>query len=158
MTLCMNRPTPQLPFLPPIHTHTTNYQQNSLPDRELNSGVAEIIKYGLIRDPELFAWLEANIEKVRALELELGWGASIMIIPPDPSPAMYVRTGQESKKRSHRPPTSTSSFPPFLKQVINRDPAALAFAIKRSCENKVRARPAVVLMYLFAYIPTNSPI
>ncbi len=41
-------------------------RQNSLPDRELNSGVAEIIKYGLIRDPELFAWLEANIEKVRA--------------------------------------------------------------------------------------------
>ena len=38
--------------------------QNSLPDRELNSGVAEIIKYGLIRDPELFTWLEANVEKV----------------------------------------------------------------------------------------------
>jgi 3-dehydroquinate synthase len=37
---------------------------NSLPDRELQSGVAEIIKYGLIRDKEFFEWLEANMEKL----------------------------------------------------------------------------------------------
>ena len=36
----------------------------SLPERELSSGLAEIIKYGLIRDPELFAWLEHNVEKL----------------------------------------------------------------------------------------------
>lgn len=59
--------------------------QRTLPDRELSSGIAEIIKYGLIRDPELFEWLEEHVE-----------------------------------------------------EIVARDPAALAFAIKRSCENKVR--------------------
>lgn len=32
-----------------------------LPDRELASGISEIIKYGLIRDADLFAWLEENM-------------------------------------------------------------------------------------------------
>merc|ERR1712176_1668418 len=36
----------------------------SLPDRELQSGIAEIIKYGLIRDRELFEWLEENMDKL----------------------------------------------------------------------------------------------
>ena len=36
----------------------------SLPDRELQSGVSEIIKYGLIRDADLFVWLEANMESL----------------------------------------------------------------------------------------------
>ncbi len=35
---------------------------STLPDRELSAGLAEVIKYGLIRDPEFFAWLEQNIE------------------------------------------------------------------------------------------------
>lgn len=56
---------------------------NTLPDREMASGLAEVIKYGLIRDAEFFEWQEKNIEALLA-----------------------------------------------------RDPAALAFAIKRSCENK----------------------
>lgn len=34
---------------------------NTLPDRELRAGIAEVIKYGLIRDPEFFDWLEQNI-------------------------------------------------------------------------------------------------
>jgi 3-dehydroquinate synthase len=34
---------------------------NTLPDRELSAGLAEVIKYGLIRDPDFFAWLETNI-------------------------------------------------------------------------------------------------
>ena len=37
---------------------------NSLPDRELASGISEIIKYGLIRDADLFVWLEENIDKL----------------------------------------------------------------------------------------------
>jgi 3-dehydroquinate synthase len=57
----------------------------SLPDRELCSGIAEIIKYGLIRDAEFFAWQEENMERL-----------------------------------------------------VARDPEALSYAIKRSCENKVR--------------------
>ncbi|KAL1217070.1 3-dehydroquinate synthase [Cardamine amara subsp. amara] len=56
---------------------------NTLPDREMASGLAEVIKYGLIRDTEFFEWQEKNIEALLA-----------------------------------------------------RDPAALAYAIKRSCENK----------------------
>jgi 3-dehydroquinate synthase len=38
----------------------------TLPDRELSAGLAEVIKYGLIRDPEFFAWLEANLDKLLA--------------------------------------------------------------------------------------------
>ena len=56
---------------------------NTLPDRELRAGLAEVIKYGLIRDPEFFAWLEHNVDRILA-----------------------------------------------------RDPQALAYAIKRSCEVK----------------------
>lgn len=39
---------------------------DTLPDRELKAGLAEVIKYGLIRDPEFFAWLEANLERLLA--------------------------------------------------------------------------------------------
>ncbi|KAK2656961.1 hypothetical protein Ddye_010013 [Dipteronia dyeriana] len=56
---------------------------NTLPDRELASGLAEVVKYGLIRDAEFFEWQEKNMAKLMA-----------------------------------------------------RDPSALAYAIKRSCENK----------------------
>lgn len=55
----------------------------TLPDRELKAGLAEVIKYGLIRDLPFLAWLEANM------------------------PALLAR-----------------------------EPAALAEAIRRSCENK----------------------
>ena len=56
---------------------------HTLPQRELSAGLAEIIKYGLIRDLPFLEWLEANMPKLLA-----------------------------------------------------RDPAALAYAIYRSCENK----------------------
>ncbi|MDO9371027.1 MAG: 3-dehydroquinate synthase [Gammaproteobacteria bacterium] len=39
---------------------------NTLPERELGAGIAEVIKYGLIRDAEFFVWLEKNIEALRA--------------------------------------------------------------------------------------------
>ncbi|ONM61275.1 3-dehydroquinate synthase chloroplastic [Zea mays] len=56
---------------------------NTLPDRELASGIAEVVKYGLIRDAPFFEWQEKNMPKLLA-----------------------------------------------------REPNALAYAIKRSCENK----------------------
>jgi len=56
---------------------------NTLPDRELSAGLAEVIKYGLIRDLPFLEWLEANMD-----------------------------------------------------QLLARDPAALAYAIHRSCQNK----------------------
>jgi 3-dehydroquinate synthase len=40
----------------------------TLPDRELSAGLAEVIKYGLIRDTALFSWLEINIEQLLARE------------------------------------------------------------------------------------------
>lgn len=58
---------------------------NTLDDRELSAGIAEIIKYGLIRDTEFFSWLENNIQKL-----------------------------------------------------VGRDPASLAYAVYRSCENKAQ--------------------
>jgi 3-dehydroquinate synthase len=39
---------------------------STLPDRELRAGLAEIIKVGLIRDPDFFAWLEASIDDLLA--------------------------------------------------------------------------------------------
>ena len=36
----------------------------TLPDRELASGVSEIVKYGLIRDAKFFEWLEGNVDKM----------------------------------------------------------------------------------------------
>jgi 3-dehydroquinate synthase len=36
----------------------------TLDDRELRAGVAEVIKYGLIRDRTFFEWLEAHIDEV----------------------------------------------------------------------------------------------
>jgi 3-dehydroquinate synthase len=56
---------------------------NTLPDRELSAGLAEVIKYGLIRDLPFFEWLEAHMDAL-----------------------------------------------------LNREPAALAEAILRSCRNK----------------------
>ncbi len=56
---------------------------NTLDERQFKSGIAEVIKYGLINDLEFFNWLEANIENL-----------------------------------------------------LQRDPLALAYAIKRSCSDK----------------------
>lgn len=43
---------------------------STLPDRELSAGLAEIIKYGLICDPEFYQWLQGNIEKLMARNAE----------------------------------------------------------------------------------------
>jgi 3-dehydroquinate synthase len=56
---------------------------NTLDERQLSAGIAEVIKYGLINDADFFEWLEVNIDALLA-----------------------------------------------------RDPAALAYAIERSCYDK----------------------
>ena len=38
----------------------------TLPERELRSGLAEVIKHGLVRDAVFFTWLEGNIERLLA--------------------------------------------------------------------------------------------
>lgn len=39
---------------------------STLPDRELAAGMAEVIKYGLIRDTSFLVWLEANMDRLMA--------------------------------------------------------------------------------------------
>ncbi|MGA7981698.1 MAG: 3-dehydroquinate synthase [Chromatiaceae bacterium] len=34
----------------------------TLPDRELSAGIAEVVKYGLIRDRDFFGWLETSMD------------------------------------------------------------------------------------------------
>lgn len=43
---------------------------STLDDRQLSAGIAEVIKYGLIRDPEFFHWLEDNIDSLLARDSE----------------------------------------------------------------------------------------
>ncbi len=38
----------------------------TLPERELRAGLAEVVKYGLIRDPQFFAWLEEHADRLLA--------------------------------------------------------------------------------------------
>ena len=40
----------------------------TLPARELSAGIAEVIKYGLIRDADFFDWLETNMSALMALD------------------------------------------------------------------------------------------
>ena len=37
---------------------------DTLPERELRAGIAEIIKYGLIRDPGFLEWIEQNMARL----------------------------------------------------------------------------------------------
>lgn len=43
---------------------------NTLADRELSAGLAEVIKYGLIRDVSFLTWLDKNIEKLLARDAQ----------------------------------------------------------------------------------------
>ncbi len=38
----------------------------SLPTREFNAGMAEVIKYGILGDYHFFSWLEDNLEKIKS--------------------------------------------------------------------------------------------
>lgn len=44
---------------------------DTLPERELRAGIAEIIKYGLIRDPDFLEWIERNITGLLARDSEV---------------------------------------------------------------------------------------
>lgn len=43
---------------------------DTLPDRELRAGLAEVIKYGIIRDPDLFRRLERDLERLLRRETD----------------------------------------------------------------------------------------
>jgi 3-dehydroquinate synthase len=42
---------------------------STLPSREFSAGMAEVIKYGVIYDPEFFRWLEENQQAIKQQEL-----------------------------------------------------------------------------------------
>ncbi|MGE3920877.1 MAG: 3-dehydroquinate synthase [Gammaproteobacteria bacterium] len=57
---------------------------STLPEREYISGLAEVIKYGLISDEKLFTWLEKNIDAILARDNEtlmkmISWSAQIKL-------------------------------------------------------------------------------
>ena len=43
---------------------------DTLPDKELSAGLAEVIKYGLIRDLPFLEWLEQNMDRLMARDAE----------------------------------------------------------------------------------------
>ena len=43
----------------------------SLPQREFNSGMSEIIKHGLIKDFDYYLWLNNNLESIMSLEYDI---------------------------------------------------------------------------------------
>jgi 3-dehydroquinate synthase len=53
-------------FYQPIAVIADTDTLDSLPERELRAGLAEIIKYGCVWDGQLFDWLEQNLEKLAA--------------------------------------------------------------------------------------------
>ena len=55
-------------FHQPIRVIADTATLSSLPRRELQAGIAEVIKYGMICDADFFAWLEAHMSAVMALE------------------------------------------------------------------------------------------
>jgi 3-dehydroquinate synthase len=55
-------------FHQPIAVLADTGTLHSLPPRELSAGLAEVVKYGVIVDAAFFAWLEAHVDDLRALD------------------------------------------------------------------------------------------
>jgi 3-dehydroquinate synthase len=52
-------------FYQPLAVIIDSGTLSTLPDREYASGLAEVVKYGAIRSPELFAWIESHVDLLR---------------------------------------------------------------------------------------------
>lgn len=57
-------------FYQPVTVMIDTLTLNTLPKREVNAGLAEVIKYGAILDNEFFEWLEKNIDDLVSLKQE----------------------------------------------------------------------------------------
>jgi len=57
-------------FHQPIAVFADTDALRTLPPRELSSGLAEVIKYGLIEDGAFFCWLEEHMQALRQLDAE----------------------------------------------------------------------------------------
>jgi len=55
-------------FYQPSYVLIDTAALNTLDSREVSAGLAEVVKYGMIRDRSFFCWLEKNCTKVRALD------------------------------------------------------------------------------------------
>ena len=55
-------------FYHPKFTFIDTQTLSSLPKREIRCGLAEVIKYGLISTPELFTYIETNIDEIKRFE------------------------------------------------------------------------------------------
>lgn len=55
-------------FYQPLAVEIDTEVLNTLPDREICAGLAEVIKYGAILDADFFAWCEDNAAAMRALD------------------------------------------------------------------------------------------
>jgi 3-dehydroquinate synthase len=55
-------------FYQPRHVHIDVSTLETLPKREFSAGMAEVIKYGIIRDADFFAWLAAHADRLRQRE------------------------------------------------------------------------------------------
>ena len=42
---------------------------NSLDPREVSAGLAEVVKYGIIKDYDFFCWLEENVDRLREVDI-----------------------------------------------------------------------------------------
>lgn len=51
-------------FHQPLCVITDTATLGTLEDKQLSAGIAEVIKYGIIRDTEFFQWLESNMDKI----------------------------------------------------------------------------------------------
>jgi 3-dehydroquinate synthase len=51
-------------FYQPVAVFADTNVLSTLPERELSAGLAEVIKYGIIRDKDFYTWLEDNVEKI----------------------------------------------------------------------------------------------
>lgn len=51
-------------FHQPVAVLTDPKTLDTLPDRELRAGLAEVVKYGLIRDIKFLGWLEHNVQSL----------------------------------------------------------------------------------------------
>ncbi len=55
-------------FYQPELVHIDIDTLRTLEPREISSGLAEVVKYGVIRDADFFTWLENNADKLRKLD------------------------------------------------------------------------------------------
>jgi 3-dehydroquinate synthase len=58
-------------FHQPAFVWTDVYYLKTLPPREVICGFGEVLKYGVIRDAELFGFLESHLEKILRLDAEV---------------------------------------------------------------------------------------